>query len=115
MGTIKYNRGTTYAITHNYTGPSLGATLFFTVKNVQDDSDNTDLTNALLTPKNIPMSGTAFPQQTIITIMPTDIPDTIDPGDYFYDIKVLDTSGNLYLCDSGTFSLIATPTNRTTS
>lgn len=112
MGKIVYNRGTTYVVTHNYTGPVIGVTLYFTVKTVEFDSDATDTATAVLTPKNVTMSGTTFPQQTIITITPTDVADTVDPGDYFYDIKVLDSSGSVYLCDSGTFTLNATPTNR---
>lgn len=112
MGKITYARGTTYSITHNYTGPILGATLYFTVKNVEFDTDGTDVSNSILTPKNLPMSGSTFPQTTTITIGPFDIADTVVPSDYFYDIKVLDTSGNVYLCDSGTFTLTASPTNR---
>jgi hypothetical protein len=90
----------------------LGETLYFTVKNVEYDADNTDTTESLLTPKTITMTGSTFPQSTVITINPADIADTVDPGDYYYDIKVLDTNGDVYLCVSGSFVLTASPTNR---
>lgn len=109
---ITYPRTTTYTITHNYTGPYLGATLYFTVKSTPYDSDPTDITDSLLTPKNITMSGSTFPQTTIITINPSDIADTVAPGNYYYDIKVLDTNSDVYLCTSGTFVLTASPNNR---
>ncbi len=109
---ITYPRTTTYTITHNYTGPYLGQTLYFTVKDIQYDADNTDISNSILTPKNITMTGTTFPQTTTIVINPADIADTIVPGNYYYDIKVLDTNGDVFLCVSGTFVLSASPNNR---
>ena len=109
---LTYPRTTTYTITHEYTGPYLGTTLYFTVKSVQYNSDATDVTDSIMTPKNIPMTDTTFPQTTVITINPTDIADTVDPGNYFYDIKVLDTNGDVYLCTTGTFVLTASPNNR---
>ena len=107
-----YPRTTTYTITHNYTGPFLGVTLYFTVKNVQYDADGTDISESILAPKTIAMSGSSAPQTTTITINPADVADTVIPGNYYYDIKVLDTNGDVYLCTSGTFELTASPTNR---
>ena len=109
---LTYARTTTYTITHEYTGPYLGVTLYFTVKSVQYDADNADTADSILTPKTITMSGSTFPQTTIITINPADVADTVIPGNYFYDIKVLDTNGDVYLCTSGSFVLTASPTNR---
>jgi len=109
---LTYPRTTTFTITHEYTGPYLGTMLYFTVKSSQYDSDSTDTTDSILTPKNITMSGSTFPQTTIITINPSDIADTVAPGNYYYDIKVLDTNNDLYLCVSNSFVLTASPTNR---
>lgn len=107
---ITYNRGTTYTITHVYNvngSPSVaGVTLFFTVKTVPYDSSAIDTT--AIVKKNIAMSGAT----NVITVLPTDIPDTVVPGNYYYDLKVLDNTGAIYLVDNGSFVLTATPTNR---
>lgn len=114
VNTIIYTRGTTYKITHTYTAPTyLGATLYFTVKKVANDSDATDTTNAVLPPKVITMTGSTFPQTTTITIAPSDVPVTVAPGKYFYSIKVKDTNGGEYVADSGIFTLEAITTNET--
>lgn len=110
MGVLTYNRGTTFTLTHIYQkngAPSSdGSELLLTVKQPQYDTDATD-SNAILK-KTIPMSG---PSNTIV-INPADIADSVTPGQYYYDIKVKETGGAIYLADSGTFVLSATPTNR---
>lgn len=112
---ITYPRGTTYLITHTYTAPQyLGSKLIFTAKTVKDDSDTTDLTNAVLTPKEINMSGSTFPQTTVITINPGDVSVNTQPGSYYYSIKVIDTNGDEYIVASGKFILTAVPTNQIT-
>ena len=111
---LTYTRGTTYNLTHTYTAPTyLGATLIFTVKNVPNDSDETDLTNALFTPKHVTMSGSSFPQTTPITINPTDVAVTMQPGKYYYSVKVIDTEGEEFVVATGTFTLVAATTNET--
>lgn len=112
---LTYNRGSTYTLTHNYTAPTyFGTKLIFTVKTVQNDTDATDLTNAVMTPKVITMSGSSFPQTTTITIAPTDVAVTMLPSNsYFYSIKVIDSNGGEYVVSSGTFVLTAVPTNET--
>jgi hypothetical protein len=113
---LTYPRGTTYNLTHNYTAPTyLGATLIFTVKNVPNDSDITDLTNALMTPKVITMSGSTFPQTTPIAINPGDVAVSEEPGKYYYSVKVIDTHGGEYIVASGPFNLTAFTTNEITS
>lgn len=113
---LTYPRGTTYNLTHNYTAPTyLGATLIFTVKNVPNDSDETDLTNALMAPKVITMSGSSFPQTTLITINPADVSLDMEPGKYYYSVKVIDTQGAEYIVASGVFTLVAFTTNEITS
>lgn len=111
---IEYIRGTTYHITHTYTAPTyLGATLLFGVKSVQDDTDPTDATNAIMTYKRISMTGSAFPQTTDIAINPTDVAVTVAPGKYYYTIKVIDTQGQEFVVAQGTFTLEASTINKT--
>lgn len=108
MGKITYNRNTTYTlgVTYENTNGILGSIALFTVKPTQYDSDATDSTAILKKEVNLTANvGTA-------TIAPTDIPDSTLPKTYFYDFKVLDTSGAIYLIDSGKFILEANPTNR---
>lgn len=112
MGKITYNRGTKQVMTHNYLIYGLpattGQTLLFTVKPVKYDADDTDSAATTLK-KTITMAGSA----NLITILASDIADTVKPGTYFYDIKIIDSvSGGPFLADSGTFNLVATPTNR---
>jgi hypothetical protein len=109
MGKITYNRGTTFNLGHVYqingVNATTGTKLFFTVKAVIDD----DITDALAVfKKNINMSG----PNTTITILPSDIPDTVDNGNYVYDIKIQDSVLGIQLADSGKFKLTVTATNR---
>lgn len=114
MAKLSYVRGTTYNMTFNYTPPvggADGATALFTVKTQLDD-DTTDTTNAVLTPKNVAMTANSC----TITIAPGDVADTVDASkNYVFDIKVIDTAGNIYLATSGTFELNVTATNRITA
>lgn len=110
---INYTRGTTYVISFTYTAPTyLGETLLFTVKDVPYDTDATDVSNSIMTPKTISMTGTSFPQTVEVPIAPTDVADTVNPGKYFYSAKVVDTNGGEYIIASGPFVLSATSTNR---
>jgi hypothetical protein len=115
MGQIIYTRGTTYYLTHKYTAPTyLGATLLFVVKTLENDSDATDLTNAVMAPKRVTMTGSTFPQTTTIKILPADVAVTILPSDnYWYSIKVIDSNGDEYIVDSGNFTLNAETANET--
>lgn len=110
MGKITYTRGTTYTITHTYKKNGVdstdGATLLFTVKPDEYDSTADDSTATLK--KNVAMSGAT----NVFTIEPDDIDDSVEPGKYYYDMKVIETGGDIYLVDSGKFNLEATPTNR---
>lgn len=111
MGKITYTRGTTYTITHIYkkngVPSTAGTMLYFTVKPTQNDSDAADSTAII--DKQISMSGAT----TVFSINPADVAVTVQPGDYYYDIKVKETTSPLvvYLADSGAFTLTATPTN----
>ena len=112
MHKIEYTRGTSCDFTHNYTAPvNLGATLIFAVKTSANDNDATDLTNSIMTPKRITMSGSTFPQTTVISILPGDVSVNTAPGRYYYSIKVIDVAGKEYEADAGTFQLSAITVN----
>lgn len=114
MGKLLINRGTTYSITFNYQRNGVattlvGATVRFTIKSTEYDTDTADST-AVVT-KNV-TSGTSGGVATI-TINPADTA-TLTPGKYFYDIKV-DVASNgatVYKCDEGQIQLDGSPTNR---
>ena len=110
MGQITYPRGTSFNLTHIYQKNGVdstdGAKLLFTVKQPQFDSDSSDA--AAIIKKNITMSGAT----NVITIDPEDVADSVDPGDYNYDLKVIETGGSQYQVDTGTFTITAGPTNR---
>ena len=113
---LTYTRGTTYNLTHTYTAPTyLGAKLLFVVKTVQNDMDITDLTNAVMAPKDITMTGSSFPQTTNIAINPGDVSVDMEPGKYSYSIKVIDTAGEEYIVAQGRFNLVAYTTNEITA
>lgn len=114
MAKLKVNRGTTYSITLNYkvdgVATSLvGATVRFTMKTAEYDSSTTDATAVVS--KNI-TNGTSGGVATI-TLNPSDTA-TLDPGLYYYDIKVdVDSDGTtVYKVDEGTIVLDGSPTNR---
>ena len=114
MTKLKINRGTTYAITLNYTKNGVatslvGATVRFTMKDVEYDTSTTDSTAEVI--KNV-VNGTAGGVATI-TLNPSDTA-TITPGKYYYDIKVDENSDGtvVYKVDEGTIVLDGSPTNR---
>lgn len=112
MAQLKINRGTTYTINYVYQRNSVatslvGATVRFTVKSTEYDTDATDATAVIS--KNI-TDGTVDGEAEII-IEPVDTA-TLTPGKYFYDIKVETSTGEIYKTDEGTIKLDASPTNR---
>jgi hypothetical protein len=110
MSKITYYRGTTFPIAVTYTPPAgiAGATALFTVKTSQSDTDPVDA--AAIVKKDITLTGNAGSSQ----IAPGDVADTVTPGTYFYDLKVLDANGAIYPIAADKFELKATPTNRLT-
>lgn len=113
MATLNVNRGTTYTIDLEYqrngeAATLVGATVRFTVKTTEFDSD-TDDSDALVK-KNV-TDGDSSGNATI-TIDPADT-STITPGRYYYDIKVEEAGGDIYKVDEGRFVLDGSPTNRT--
>ena len=114
MAQLKINRGTTYTINYTYkkngTAYSLvGATVRFTIKTSEWDTSTTDSTAVV--EKNVTsglVDGTC-----VITITPADTA-TLEPGQYYYDIKVDELSDGtlVYKTDEGTIKLDGSPTNR---
>lgn len=115
---LKVNRGTTHKLDLEYNedgaAASLsGCTIFFTVKTTEYDTDDTDAaalikktkTTFLETGDN-PTAGVA-----VIVINPTDTQD-ITPGNYWYDLKVKKSTGEIYKIVEGRFKLDGSPTNR---
>lgn len=112
MAILKVNRGTTYTIDFQYQKNGVpttlvGATVRFTVKPTEYDDNTTDSGAAVL--KNITNGdslGTA-----VIKISPTDTA-VVEPGNYYYDIKVQEAGGDIYKVDEGKLVLDGSPTNR---
>ena len=109
---LNINRGTTYTIGLNYKkngvpATLVGATVRFTVKTVEFDSDMTD-TSAVIS-KDV-TSGNAQGEASIV-INPADTA-SLAPGVYFYDIKVEEASGAIYKVDEGKVKLDGSATNR---
>lgn len=114
MATLKIDRGTRYVIGVNYKKDGVpfslvGATVRFTIKSVEWDTDLDD-SDAILV-KNV-TSGDADGYAEI-SIAPADT-DDVTPGNYFYDIKVDEASNgvNIYKIDEGKIKLDGSPTNR---
>lgn len=113
MASLKINRGTTYTISVNYSrngepASLVGATVRFTAKPNEWDDDAVD--NSASVRKDI-TNGTEEGAATII-LNPADT-SNLEPGTYFYDIKVEEASGAIYKIDEGKIKLDGSPTNRT--
>lgn len=114
MATLKINRGTTYIISVHYQKDGIptslqGSTVRFTMKNSEYDSDTTD--SSALVRKDV-SNGDETGNISII-LEPNDTA-SLAPNDYFYDIKVDETSDGktIYKIDEGKVRLDASPTNR---
>jgi hypothetical protein len=113
MGKLKITRGTSYTITyqHQHDGaayPLTGATLYFTVKSAQFDTDAADA--AALIAKTVTSFTNAAGGIHTLTLSPTDT--YLTPGTFYYDIRVAESGGNEYMTDSGTVTITGSPTNR---
>lgn len=106
--TITYYRSTSFSFEVTVTPPEgLTATqAYFTVKQDKHDSDATDADSILK--KDLALSSSAG----TITIDPTDIDDSVEPGTMFYSIHVKLSDDSIYPFASGKFKLVATTTNR---
>lgn len=106
--TITYYRSTSYSFEVTVEPPEGMSTtdIFFTVKADTHSSDATD-NDALIKKDVTPVSNVGT-----IEIDPGDVPDSTEPGTYFYSIHVKFSDGNIYPFASGKFKLVATTTNR---
>lgn len=115
MATLKIDRGTSYTRTLNpykidgVVTSLVGATVRFTMK-ATEYSATTDDSDALVK-KNV-TNGTAD-GVAVITLAPADTA-TIEPGKYFYDIKVDRYSDGtvIHKVDEGKIQLDGSPSNR---
>jgi hypothetical protein len=114
MAKLKIDRGTTYQRTGTFSIDGvphtlIGATVRFTMKTTEFDTDTTD-SDALIV-KNV-TTGTILGAFTI-QLDPVDTA-AITPGKYFYDIKVdlLSDGATVYKLDEGQITLDGSPTNR---
>lgn len=85
-----------------------GATVFFTLKENPHDTDADD-SEAVLT-KTITSHSDAPNGQTLIEL--TDSDTNIAPKNYFYDVKVKESDGKIYLATKGRCRVSGSPTNR---
>jgi len=115
---LKINRGTNYNITVNYkvndvATTLVGATLFFTMKTGEWDTDLTDATASFSVTKTTytATGDDAANGVGVIGLVPTDT-QSLTPGAYYYDIKVKNAAGEIYKLDEGIILLDGSPTNR---
>ncbi len=112
MANLEINRGTTYTIDLLYKKDGVpttlvGAVVRFTVKEAEFDADVDDSDALIL--KNVTDGNSAG--EASIVIDPVDTA-TIEPGKYYYDIKVEQADGEIYKVDEGRFKIDGSPTNR---
>lgn len=112
--TLNINRGTTYTINFQYQRNGvnttlIGATVRFTIKSAEYDDNYTDTSAVVI--KNITTGNSSGVAAIILAPVDT---ATIEPGNYFYDIKVEDSTSNIYKCLKGKVVLDGSPTNRYT-
>jgi hypothetical protein len=117
-GTIEITRGDDESIVVTFTDVNddpidlTGSTVFFTVKtaerlNGQNDDDASIKKN--VTDHTDPTNG-------ITTIPLTSVDTNLDPtANYWYDLQLKDSSGNISSTRKGKFSILADVTRRTTT
>lgn len=97
--TVKNDEGNAIDIT--------GYTVYFTVKENSNDSDDDAIITKNITSHSNPSAG--------ITSISLDKTETdIEEGDYLYDFQIKDTDGNISSTERGTFSVVNDITIRTT-
>jgi hypothetical protein len=114
MGKITLVRGATEYLTEviqDMDGQPLdltGSTVYFTVKTDEWDEDSPDA--GALIKKNISDFNNPKSGEVEIKLLPTDT--YVTPGEYYYDVRVKDTAGDVALADDGQCTISGTPTNR---
>lgn len=114
MRTLRINRGTTFNITVEYLTNGVpttlvGATLYFTMKPVEYDDDILDTTAVVQ--KEVTSHTDAAGGISSIVIDPVDTA-TLIPDTYNFDIKVKNTTLEVYKLSEGLVKLDGSPTNR---
>lgn len=115
---ISIYRGTTYDFTYKHTDPSgaavplTGKKLYFTVKDVESDSDATD-TSAIIQ-KTVNSAQHTDAAGGISAFQLTDADTYKAPGDYFFDVIIEDEATGRADPPSliGAFTIKPQPTNR---
>lgn len=113
MAVIKINRGTTRTMAFEYRRDGeprslVGATLRFTVKATEWDSDADDST--ALIRKDITEHTDAAAGESEIILTPADT--DVTPGKYYWDIRVEESTGEIYKVAEGRLKVDGSPTNR---
>lgn len=110
------NRGTTIYFDVNYAkngeaSTLVGATLYMTVKDKEFDKDQSDTTS--LIKKTVSSHTDAANGKSVIKLSPQDT--WIKPGNYYYDIQVKESNGDVYELSQGRFTVDNSSTNRSIS
>jgi len=118
MASTKYviKRGQSYdfGITYKKNGVAaslVGATIYFTIKNVEYDSNTSD-TSATIK-KDVTSHVDAAAGLSNVHLDPSDtLSPLVTPGDYFFDIWVKEADGSRYPIIESTLTIDGSPTNR---
>jgi len=115
MARINYNRGTSFSMDYQHfrngeAATLTGATIFFTVKETEYD-DSADDSTAIVQ-KTITSHDDAAAGLSSIELEPADIGVDVEPGKYYYDVKVKEADGKIYKMLEGRFVLDGSPTNK---
>lgn len=117
MTVLDFPRGTTFTIGIEYQRNGVattlvGATVRFTMKTVEFDSDMDDST-ALISIDATDGNSAGVITMVITPDMTAELEPTVGNAPiYYYDIKVEDAAGDIFTLDEGYVRLGASPTNR---
>lgn len=124
MAKLKLNRGTTYIRTITYlkdgvVTPVTGMTVYFTVKDVEYDSNAAD-EGAIIAKTMEGLSGDLAAEGKFEIVISPHETALVEPGDYHYDVKICENPSEginqryIYKLEEGTLVLDGSPTNRAT-
>lgn len=110
---LTINRGTTIAFDVNYmkdgvAASLVGATIYFTVKDVEFDNQTTDST-ALIS-KEVTSHTDAAAGQSQVVLSANDT--WVTPGNHYYDLVIKEADNTVYEVAEGRFKVDGAPTNR---
>lgn len=114
MATLKINRGTTFVIGVSYMKDGVPATLVgSTVRFTMKSSEFTDVWADTDAAVQFDQTDGTVDGSVTFKLDPEDTAE-LEPGKYYYDIKVQEPGGDIYKLDEGTVKLDGSPTNRRT-